>query len=228
MGGLVKKLNNSEKTIKPIEEKIRLLFENNLLANEALKESLALGIEEITNNKKLTDDEKEDNIQKLKDIVKAFTIVPESITQKAIKLGLAKTGQTIESVANLTEEQINDIKQKLIDKLVKDANMSKYESQDYAELIEKEFDKLISDKKANLLDELLNPKPITKTVTKKEIEKIIRAINLGALSSNEFSNLFAEKFGFREITKEQVATLKNLTNLMFQQNGIMRRRIAQN
>ena len=226
MGGLVKKLNNSEKTIKPIEEKIRLLFENNLLANEALKESLALGIEEITNNKKLTDEEKEDNIQQLKDIVEGFTIVPESITQKAIKLGLAKTGQTIESVANLTEEQINDIKQKLIDKLVKDANMSKYESQDYAELIEKEFDKLISDKKSNLLDELLNPKPITKTVTKKEIEKIIRAINLGALSTDEFASLFAKKYGFRALTPQQVQFLQNTISIMFQQKGIMRRRIA--
>lgn len=225
IGAEARKIFPKTKNESNINEKVKLLFKNKELAKVAWKNVLDKAIAQ-TKESKLSDEQKAERIKKLEDAIADFITVPNSISRRAIQKGLKDLNTTIQEIAKMHYTEASKETTSLIDKLVLEAGLSYDDAKEYAEILQKEIDKQLKEKKTKILDSLLNPKE-RKSVKKSELEKIVDAINLGALSSDEFSNLFAKKFGFKALTNEQAEFIQNTINLMFQQNGLMRRRITQ-
>jgi hypothetical protein len=208
-----------------VEEKVKLLFENKELSKLAWENALQKGLAQIESSN-LTDEQKAERKKALEDAIGNFVTVPNSVSRKAIQVGLKDLKETIEDIAKMHFTEASNVVETLVDKLVMEAGLSHADAVEYAKILTDEINKQLKDKKVKLLDKLLNTKS-RKVVKLTELEKIINAVNLGALSSSDFSNLFAKKFGFKAITPEQIQYLHDTINLMFETNGIMRRRMAQ-
>ena len=221
----IRKITKPDSNPLSSETKVRLLFENKELAEIAFNNALKKGLAQIESSN-LTDEQKAERKKALEDAIGNFVTVPNSVSRKAIQVGLKDLKETIEDIAKMHFTEASNVVETLVDKLVMEAGLSYADAVEYAKILTDEINKQLKDKKVKLLDKLLNTKS-RKVVKLTELEKIINAVNLGALSSSDFSNLFAKKFGFKAITPEQIQYLHDTINLMFETNGIMRRRMAQ-
>jgi hypothetical protein len=221
----IRKITKPDSNPLSSETKVRLLFENKELAEIAFNNALKKGLAQIESSN-LTDEQKAERKKALEDAIGNFVTVPNSVSRKAIQVGLKDLKETIEDIAKMHFTEASNVVETLVDKLVMEAGLSHADAVEYAKILTDEINKQLKDKKVKLLDKLLNTKS-RKVVKLTELEKIINAVNLGALSSSDFSNLFAKKFGFKAITPEQIQYLHDTINLMFETNGIMRRRMAQ-
>lgn len=107
----------------------------------------------------------------------------------------------------------------LTDKLVDEAGVSKKEAEYLAEIATQEFKKTVKEEAQKELTRLIGKSNIPKLKKKKDvIDKVMGAINLGALQDEFYTKLFAEHFGLvPDMSISEAQELERLANIVQQQ-----------
>jgi len=141
--------------------------------------------------------------------------------QDAIKQEIKDRGQKISDIVSQHYTSIEGTSKDLANSLVDKAGLSKSDASSLAKKIELEMAKIVKEKADQELERMMRPNEGISPETKKQrkenakiTNKVIRAVNLGALNSVEFTNAFASKFGFREISARQQAEVLSLVNII--------------
>lgn len=146
--------------------------------------------------------------------IESVSSIESGNVQKALRSGLKEMGVKLDDIVKKHYTEVDATKKSLTDKLASDLGLDSSEAKELADVIHKEFDKLASDKKKQLLKKTLSVKEkVLKPKKEKEQlhEEIIRLSNLGALSEAEFTQLYADKMGIQqELTPEQLTKLVEL------------------
>lgn len=221
-----RKLSNKPKNRSAIANDVKALLQNEELAKEAWTEAMNKAIDAVNNDNALTLQQKMDKISIIEDAIANFTVVPSSISRKAIRDGLKDLNTSIKEIATEHYTKADDTKKTLIEKLISQLGISVDEATSYSEALAKEFDMMLSEKRKDILDNLLTNKKKPNRKQKTENRKILEAINAGALSGDDFINMFASKFGFNAITAEQANKLQTFIELINTANGEIKRQLA--
>jgi len=130
----------------------------------------------------------------------------------AIKEAMKEMNITISDIVTSHYTVYDATKKSLVDKLVEQAGLSESEASVLAKAIEKEFDKIATEKKQKLLEKILSNKK-RKTPEAKSLEQeLIRLTNLGAFSDSDVMSKWAEKMGYPKLTQEQVKEIQKLAD----------------
>jgi len=134
---------------------------------------------------------------------------------KEIDDSLKELGVNIKDVIKKHYSEKDALSRTLAEKLVEESGMTNEEAANITSVIEKEFNAKIKDRAEKELSKALGVTrlPVTKEV-KKLAEDLIEKVNLGALDSDFYNSLFAEKFGLAQpLTPEQRTELKRLASI---------------
>lgn len=185
-------------------------IQKSLKAGSSVVNAINHGINEYkkTNKEKFNEDLlREDLYEQLKGV--ESEIDPET----AIKRGLKDMGTNIKEIVKKHYTQADTAKRTLIEKLVKDANLDEADAKDLANQINEAFNKLATTAKEKALkSELSIRDKVQPKITKSIDDKLIELTNLGALSQEDFNKIYSEKLGIKELSNEDIAKLKELSD----------------
>ena len=138
-----------------------------------------------------------------------------------IDKALEEIGLNIKDIIKKHYTEKDDLGRKLAEKLIEEAGIDKKEAESISKLIQEEFKGKIKTKAEEALTKALG---ITRLPVKKEVKKLandlIEKINLGALDSDFYNGLFADKFGLATpLTPEQRVELKRLAAIVGKQES---------
>jgi len=138
-----------------------------------------------------------------------------------IDKALNEIGTSIKDVINKHYTEKDELGRTLAQKLIEEAGISKDEANKMATLIQNELNKKIRDQAEKKLSQALGVTrlPVTRKV-KKLADDLLEKINLGALDTEFFNGLFAEKFKLaKPLTPEQRIELKRLADIVSKQEA---------
>lgn len=138
-----------------------------------------------------------------------------------IDKALKELGTNIKDVINKHYTEKEELERSLTEKLIEDAGISKENAEEISKIIQEEFKEKIRKKSEQELSKALGLSriPVKKKV-KKLVDDLIDKINLGALNTEFFNGLFAEKFGLaKPLTLEQRVELKRLADIVNKQES---------
>jgi hypothetical protein len=146
---------------------------------------------------------------------------------KAVKRGLKDLEIDIKDIIKKHYTKVDEAKRTLVQKLVDDAGLDEVDAKEVAKNIEHEFDKLTSKAKKSALDKAVNAKD--RILNKKNVdqlhEKIIKESNIGNLTDDQYREIYADKMGLPQLTKEQAGKLMSLAEkVQTSQEGFQKRR----
>lgn len=98
--------------------------------------------------------------------------------------------------------KVDATKDALATKFINESGMTGPEATALASIIEAEFDKQTRDAKTSELSRMFPSAKVLPSKRVTEMDRIIKATNLGALDDADFTNLFAEKFGLTKMNNE--------------------------
>lgn len=125
-----------------------------------------------------------------------------------IKSEIKSLGTTIEDIAKSHFTNVEATKQSLSDKFIEQAGLDENEANDLAAAIEKEYNRLVENKKAAILNRRLRDVPERK---RKELQaKIIELTNLGAFDDDTILESYAEALDFPKLNPENIEKIKEL------------------
>jgi hypothetical protein len=133
-----------------------------------------------------------------------------------IKDILKEEGTTIDKIVREHYTVYDKTKQSLTDKLIEKAGLDPKEAQDFANVVQKEFDRIATDKKKALLNKQFTKKE--KILKSKEVkgleDEIIKLTNLGAFDDEAIMKAYAEKMGWPKLTAKDAAEIKRLADIV--------------
>jgi hypothetical protein len=146
---------------------------------------------------------------------------------KAVKRGLKDLEIDIKDIIKKHYTKVDEAKHTLVQKLVDDAGLDEVDAKEVAKNIEHEFDKLTSKAKKSALNKAVNAKD--RIINKKNVdqlhEKIIKESNIGNLTDDQYREIYADKMGLPQLTKEQAGKLMSLAEkVQTSQEGFQKRR----
>ena len=144
----------------------------------------------------------------------------DSEISSEIDKALEDIGINIKDVISKHYSEKDALGRTLSEKLIEDSGMSISDAKNISELIQEEFKKKIKDQAEKRLSKDLG---ISRIPVKKEVKilanDLIEKINLGALDSDFYNGLFAEKFKLaKPLTPEQRVELKRLADVVGKQD----------
>lgn len=109
----------------------------------------------------------------------------------------------------------------LADKFVAEAGLTKSEANELSNIVLEEYNKEIEKRSQQELTKLLGRSPLPKKKTKRKnvVDRLIDAVNLGALDSEFYTQLFGEYFGLQEITPNQAQKILELADNLQKLSG---------
>ncbi len=139
--------------------------------------------------------------------------------EKEIRAALKEEGTTIENIIKQHYTVAEETKQSLADKLVEQAGLDAKEAADLANRVKKEFDRVASKKKRDILrkiDRKLSTAGKSKVnpMTKSLADELIEMSNTGALTEMNIAGKYAEKMGWPKLTAKDVTEIKRLSDLV--------------
>jgi len=106
-------------------------------------------------------------------------------------------------------------KRTLQEKLIEELGITGEEARMIADAVSKEFDKIAIAKKRAILKKGVTPKEVVRSKTAKQVhDKLIELTNLGAFTDTEFSEAYADKWGFPKLEPEQAQEIERLVKLV--------------
>ena len=142
---------------------------------------------------------------------------------------LKQEGIKIKDVISKHYKERDVLGRGLAEKLIEDAGLSKEDAEVVSKMIQNEFAKKVREAAEKELSKTIGTTklPVDKKV-KKMADELINKINLGALDSDFYNSLFADKFGLAaQLTPEQAAELKRLATIAQEQEpGSLLERMA--
>ncbi len=160
-----------------------------------------------------------DNPEKLAILDDTFGAITDSpfskkLVNEAIRTELKSLDKTISDIAKAHYTEYDRIKMSLTDKLIDQADLSPEEAAKLAKSIKEEFDKIFAEKRKQVLDKLTKDKVVSKKVKDALRQEVTELINLGAFDDKAFADRWAKVNGYPELTKENIAELKRLADLV--------------
>lgn len=137
--------------------------------------------------------------------------------ERGIEKGLKELGTDINELIRKHYTEQNKTKKALVDKFIDELGFNESESTRLSNEIDKAFKSLATKKKQKALNNLVAPKtPLTaKTNNKKKKlhDKIIELSNLGALSTAEYHEAYADKMELPTLNDEQAKRIMELAEI---------------
>ena len=140
---------------------------------------------------------------------------------KEIDKALIDLNENIKDVVKQHYTKKEALGRTLAEKLIEEAGIPKNEAESMSKLIQNEFKSKIEAEARKQLTKALG---VTRLSQKREAKKLaddlIEKINLGAVDSDFYNTLFADKFGLaKPLTPEQAAELKRLADVVSKQES---------
>jgi hypothetical protein len=155
----------------------------------------------------------------------------ETTLNKAVREGLNELNIDVKDVIRKHYTVADNAKRTLVEKLVMDANLSDADARYLAAKVEREFNRIATEKKKEALDKLKKPKdkiPTKKRQVNQLEDEIIALSNLGAFSDEEFLKIYAEKMGWQQISEADIKTIGRLAEIVErEQDGFRRARAVE-
>jgi hypothetical protein len=112
-------------------------------------------------------------------------------------------------------EDANLFKGSLVDRLMADGGLDINEAKEFAKVVEAEYDKLLDETKKRIAERINNIIPpdastLAAKANKRLQQKINKALLLGRVQINDFSDLFGEALGFVVLTPEMEQKISDL------------------
>lgn len=153
--------------------------------------------------------------EKIKELVNYFEEeigIPfsEKQTGAAVSDGLKEMGETIDEILIRHPLEQDATRSALVDKLMSHAGLDRTIAEDIAAAFHDKYDKMAKDRQMAVLNKMFPENKISDPIKrKKDHEKIIEAVNAGALDVEGFERKFYDKFGLiNEIDPQITKDLK--------------------
>jgi hypothetical protein len=227
---LFQKIQEKDTKEKPTKEKkptigvIEEAIKNREKYADVWEESKEKVIFMIDTNTDLTEDQQSDYKKRLASFFDEVIGKPYSETQvgKATKEKIKEEGIDIDKIVRQHYTVQDATGRSLADKLVDQANLTGEQAELLAKAIQKEFSKIATARKRSILlqgikaraKSLANPKQ-----AKLEWERLVELTNLGAFSNAEFSEAYADAWGFPKLTEEQSKEIEKLAQKIQERDG---------
>lgn len=171
-------------------------------------------------------------------VIREFNKQIEIAQQKAlenpanlVKAELRDLQASIKDIVANHYSQVDALKRTLSEKFIAEAGLSGPDAVALAGVIESEMDAQTKDAKIKGLSDMFASSAALPRMVKKqlgEMQRIIKATNLGAMDEESFSNLFAEKFGLTIMNSEVRDRIRAFANVIqTEPNGEKRNRKMQ-
>jgi hypothetical protein len=155
----------------------------------------------------------------------------ETTLNKAVREGLNQLSIDVKDVIRKHYTVADNAKRTLVEKLVMDANLSDADARYLAAKVEREFNRIATEKKKEALDKLKKFKekiPTKKRQVNQLEDEIIALSNLGAFSDEDFLKIYAEKMGWQQISEADIRTIGRLAEIVErEQDGFRRARAVE-
>lgn len=205
-------------------EKIREAIENKEQYAQTWEEAKEKVLFMIETNEDLTEEQKSDQKKRLQSFFDEVIGKPfaEKQVTGAIKEKIKELGVELDKVVKQHYTVQDATGRTLAEKLVDELGLDGKTAEEFAKEVQKQFDKIATERKKKILlrgitaraRALTNPKQ-----AKLEWEKLIELTNLGAFSSAEFSDAYADIWGFPKLTEEQTREIERLAGIIQQKEG---------
>lgn len=136
----------------------------------------------------------------------------EGLVKSAVKQGLKEMGVSIPDIIKEHYTVYDYTSKTLAEKLVDEAGLTGEEAKQLAEAVQREFDKIATEKKRQALEKILSKKERKKQDVKGLEEELIRLTNLGVFTDEQLMTMWADKMGYPKLTPEQMKEITRLAD----------------
>lgn len=181
---------------------------------EKAKEEVLLKIE---TNEELSEEQKSEYNKRLADFYGEIIGKPFSEKQVsgAVKKGLTELGVSLDQIVKDHYTVYDATKRTLQEKLVKELGFDGKNARLLSEAVGKQFDKIAISRKKSILKQGVTAKESVHPKTAKQLhDKLIELTNMGAFSDAEFTEAYADKWGFPKLEDTQIKEIERLAKLV--------------
>ena len=150
----------------------------------------------------------------------------DKLLTRSINKGLKEMGVVINDVVTKHYTVVDNTKQTLVDKLINDAGLTGAEAQTLAKAIEKEFDRIATEKKSKILAKIFSRKERKKPEVRSMESDIIRMTNLGAFRSDDIVKIYGDKMGWPTLTEANIKEIERLATIVQKTEDPIKKRKA--
>lgn len=200
-------------------DKIRDALIRRKLYSDVWEEAKEIVSINIGSNEELTEEEKSDLNKRLSDFYNEIIGTPfsEMQAEKATRKAIKDLDINIDKIVRDHYTVYDATKRTLQEKLVEELGLEEEESKLLADAVAKQFDKIAVAKKRAILQKGITPKEIVNPKKAKATwEKLIELTNLGAFSDSEFTEAYADAWGFPKLTPDEVKELERLATKVYE------------
>jgi hypothetical protein len=150
----------------------------------------------------------------------------DKLLTRSINKGLKEMGVVVNDIVTKHYTVVDNTKQTLVDKLINDAGLTGAEAQTLAKAIEKEFDRIATEKKSKILAKIFSRKERKKPEVRSMESDIIRMTNLGAFRSDDIVQLYGDKMGWPKLTEANIKEIERLATIVQKTEDPIKKRKA--
>ena len=186
------------------------VIKNRELALDAAQAALTR-VRVMLDGMNMTDDQRQEAYQKAEDIINAMTqdSLPDAVLRREVGKGLKSLEASMRDIAlaHFTQQDKAKevVKRTLVEKLMA-LGLDTASAEQYANAVEAEFNKQLGDKRAKIVDEVMNKDLPTKAANlANNLDKLYRTGNIGKIVQ------YLDKIGFPPLTQKQLDNLDAAT-----------------
>ncbi len=134
----------------------------------------------------------------------------DKLIEAAVKTGMKDLGQDLREIVKSHYTVSDHALAELGSTLQNKAGLSEAEAAELSKAIEKEFDRIATAKKQQILNQMFSTKERKKPEVKTLESELIKLTNLGAFSDAAILEKYADKMGYPKLTPENIQTIEKL------------------
>lgn len=138
----------------------------------------------------------------------------DKVVSKSVKEAMKDGKVDVAEIITKHYTQYDSAKRTLAEKLVEDAGLTGKEAKDLADSVEREFDRIASEKKKKLFEKIFSKRERATPKIKSLEDDIIKMTNLGAFNNPELIDKYAEKMGWPKLTPENIKEITRLAEIV--------------
>jgi hypothetical protein len=136
---------------------------------------------------------------------------------KAVKDGLVAINKKVADIARAHYTQYDAAKRTLTDRLIAEADLPEADARQLADAISKEFDRVMTEKKKQILNDMFKERTINKKQKNKLEVELQSLLNLGAFNDDMFVEKWAKANDYPILTAENIAEIERLAEIIQKQ-----------
>jgi len=138
----------------------------------------------------------------------------EKLINRTVNKGLKDMGKNINDLIVQHYTVLDGTRQDLADKLVEQAGLTGTQAKALSDAVQKEFDRIATQKKQQALEKIFSKKERRKPAVKTLEGDIIKMSNLGAFTNNDIVEMYGDKMGWAKLTDEQRQKIGELADIV--------------